>query len=59
MTHDQERYKGYTAIEPLYGESEDDLKYKVDLWLCELVAKINQPLELCPHCKGSGYLDEI
>lgn len=59
MTHKQENYRGYTAIEPLFANSEDELKEKVDKWLKELINIINKPLELCPHCNGTGYKDEI
>lgn len=59
MTHKQENYKGYTAIEPIFANSEDELKEKVDKWLKGLIDMINKPLELCPHCNGTGYKDEI
>lgn len=59
MTHKQENYKGYTAIEPLFANSEEELKEKIDEWLTATIKRINQPLELCPHCNGTGYKDGI
>jgi hypothetical protein len=59
MTHDQSRYNNYTVIKPIYGENEDDLKTKMDEWLDTLIEIINKPLEMCPHCNGKGYLDDI
>ncbi len=59
MTHKQENYKGYTAIEPMFANSEDELKEKVNKWLKDLITMINKPLELCPYCNGTGYKDEM
>jgi hypothetical protein len=59
MTHDQENYRGYTAIPELCANSEAELKEKVDMWLEGLIAIINKPLYQCPHCQGTGYIDEI
>lgn len=59
MTHNQENYRGYTAIEPMYANSEDELKEKIDTWLKELIKKINKPLEQCPYCKGTGYKEKV
>lgn len=59
MTHDQDNYRGYTAISAIFGDSEEDLKDKVEDWLQALINIINSPLELCPHCAGTGYLSEV
>lgn len=59
MTHKQENYRGYTAIEPMFANSEDELKEKVNKWLKDLITMINKPLELCPYCNGTGYKDEM
>lgn len=59
MTHDQSRYNNYTVIKPIYGDNEDDLKNKMDEWLETLIEIINKPLEMCHHCNGNGYLDNI
>ena len=59
MTHEQDRYKGYTAIPEMWANSEAELKEKVDTWLEGLMEIINKPLCQCPHCHGSGYIDDI
>ena len=59
MTHDQRRYENYTVIKAIYGNNEDDLKSKMDEWLETLISIINKPLDMCPHCNGNGYLDDI
>jgi hypothetical protein len=59
MTHEQEKYKGYSVIPELYADSEAELKEKVDTWLEGLMEIINKQLCQCPHCQGSGYIDDI
>ncbi|MCC0670567.1 hypothetical protein [Clostridioides sp. ES-W-0016-02] len=59
MTHNQRNYDGYTAIDAMYANNENELKEKVDTWLKGAIEIINKPLELCPHCNGTGYMDEI
>ena len=59
MTHDQEKYRNYTVIPEMYASSEAELKEKVDTWLESLIEIINKPLCQCPHCHGSGYIDDI
>lgn len=59
MTHEQEKYKGYSVIPELYADSEVELKEKIDAWLEGLMEIINKPLCQCPHCQGSGYIDDI
>lgn len=59
MTHNQENYRGYTAIDSMSANNENELKEKVDTWLKGLIEIINKPLEMCPHCNGTGYLEEI
>lgn len=59
MTHDQEKYKGYSVIPEMCANSEVELKEKVDTWLASLIEIINKPLCQCPHCQGAGYIDEI
>ena len=59
MTHEQEKYKGYSVIPEMYANSEAELKEKVDTWLEGLMEIINKPLCQCPHCQGSGYIDDI
>lgn len=59
MTHDQDRYQSYTVIKPIYGDNEEDLKNKTDEWLSTLIEIINKPLNICHHCNGNGYLDDV
>ena len=59
MTHDQKNYDGYTAINGITANSEAELKTRLDEWLTSLIEIINKPLELCPHCKGTGYFNGV
>ncbi len=59
MTHNQENYRGYTAIPELCANNETELKEKVDTWLEGLIEVINKPLCQCPHCQGTGFIDDI
>lgn len=59
MTHEQEKYRGYSVIPELHANSEEELKEKLDTWLESLMALINKPLCQCPHCQGTGYIDDI
>ncbi len=59
MTHKQENYGGYTAIDELCANNENELKEKVDTWLKGVIDIINKPLTQCEHCNGTGYIDEI
>lgn len=59
MTHAQARYDSYSVIPEMTANSEEELKEKVDTWLEGLMEIINKPLCTCPHCNGSGYLDDI
>lgn len=49
-------YQDYPLVEPFRGNSYDDLKKNIQLFLDELMAKINEPLIDCPHCKGLGVI---
>lgn len=59
MTHDLRKYENYPIIEGLYAKNEMELKEKVDTWLQELINIINDPLTECPHCKGTGVVEDI
>ncbi|PHM51499.1 hypothetical protein [Xenorhabdus sp. KK7.4] len=56
MTHEQQNYKGYTAIKGFSASNEWELKEMIDNFLSELMSTINAPIEQCPHCNGTGYL---
>lgn len=57
MTNSKDNYKGYPVIEALVAANEWELKEKLDTFLAELMKKINEPLEQCECCKGTGYKD--
>lgn len=59
MTHDQRRYDNYSVIPEMCADNETELKEKVDTWLESLIEIINKPLCQCPHCQGTGYIDEV
>ena len=56
MTSEKEKYKGYPVIKSISAKSEKALKEKIDKYLNELIAFINEPLVECEHCKGRGYI---
>lgn len=59
MTHAEDKYKGYTPIPEIFGNTEQDLIDKVNILCEEIVVKINEPLVECVCCKGLGViLDE-
>jgi hypothetical protein len=59
MTHAQEKYRGYTVIDPIFADSEAQLKEKIDEFLETLIKLINKPLLQCNCCNGTGYLEKI
>jgi len=59
MTHDQENHQSYTVMSGITAENEHKLKEKIDIFLSDLMATINKPLKLCPHCNGSGYEEQV
>lgn len=59
MTPANENYKGYTIIPEMYANNETELMEKVDTWLTNLMELINKPLCQCPHCQGTGYIDDV
>lgn len=56
MTYSPENYKGYTAVKPMFGESEDDLNQKMMEYCKSIVDLINAPVGDCPHCDGQGVV---
>lgn len=59
MTHEQKKYDNYSVIPEMHANNEAELKEKVDTWLEGLMEVINKPLCQCPHCNGTGYIEEI
>lgn len=49
-------YKGYTQIQGFAGDSLRDLADNVQLYLDELMAYINTPVQECECCKGTGMV---
>ncbi|KLU15020.1 MULTISPECIES: hypothetical protein [Xenorhabdus] len=56
MTHNQRNYNGYTPIKEFSASNEWELKEMIDNFLSELMDVIHAPIEECPHCNGTGYL---
>ncbi len=56
MTHKGENYKGYTPIDDLIADDEKELKNKIDKLCKDTIEKINEPLIICPECKGQGVI---
>ena len=59
MTHDQENYRSYPSIEPIYANNETELKEKVNTWLKYVIDEINKTLSVCECCNGTGYKEDI
>ncbi|HBB0230353.1 TPA: hypothetical protein J1716_002485 [Escherichia coli] len=59
MTHDQENYKGYTAIKGFKANNEWELKEMIDNFLTTLMDTIHAPIEQCSCCGGTGYTQDI
>jgi hypothetical protein len=57
MTHDRDKYKGYTVINGVSGNSQKDLEEKVKHYCENVMEKINEPLKECPHCAGTGIIN--
>ncbi|QTL38758.1 hypothetical protein HGO23_12805 [Xenorhabdus budapestensis] len=58
MTHEQQNYKGYTAIKGFSANNEWELKEMIDNFLSELMSTIHAPIEQCSHCNGTGYREK-
>lgn len=56
MTWNPENYRGYTPIHGFEAENEDALAVKIDEYLDDLMAMINEPLKECSACKGLGVV---
>lgn len=54
MTHDESQYKKYTVLPGFEADNVEALGDKIEAYLKDLIAKINEPLKECPHCKGYG-----
>jgi hypothetical protein len=57
MTSEKSNYDRYPVLDGITAETQDELKKKIDLFLEDLIYKINKPFVPCPHCEGKGYLE--
>lgn len=56
MTPPREKYRKYTVLSGLRGDNHDDLQKNLDLYLEELISVINEPLQVCDCCNGTGVV---
>lgn len=50
-------YDKDSCVAPKFeGDNYEDLEAKIAEYLQDLIAKINEPLKDCPHCKGKGVI---
>lgn len=47
-------YQTYTPVTPFTGKNQKDLQNNIDSYLEHLIAAINEPLEYCSCCEGTG-----
>lgn len=47
-------YQSYTPIKPFQADNEDELKVYIDNYLNHLIEVINEPLQYCEYCNGTG-----
>lgn len=50
------QYQSYTVTTPFIGTSYEDLQANIKSFLDDLMARINEPVKDCPHCKGRGVI---
>lgn len=58
MTHAEKKYGEYPILEGITGRDHEDLVYRVNAYINDLLTKINAPMVECPHCKGTGAIIE-
>ena len=56
MTYSPKNYNKYTPLPAFRGENLKDLNNNIEKYLKDLITRINQPLSLCPNCKGHGVI---
>lgn len=49
-------YQNYPVIEPIVGNNAKDLEEKVNVYLKNLIEKINTPTKICSCCNGTGVV---
>lgn len=51
-------YSTHSHVAPKFeGANYEDLENNISAYLMELIEKINEPLQDCPHCKGRGVVN--
>jgi len=51
-------YSTHSHVAPKFeGANYQDLEDNINSYLSELIEKINEPLQDCPHCKGRGVIN--
>lgn len=58
MTWSPECYKNYTPLPGFMGKDLEDLRAKIQKFLDDLMARINEPLVECQCCSGRGVVEE-
>ena len=53
-TPKSQSYKRYTPLPQMHAKNNKALKRKIDKYLKDLMAYINEPVVVCEHCNGTG-----
>lgn len=56
MTNAKDKYQGYTVIDGFKGDNLQELVDNTKHFLDDLMDYINQEVDECIHCKGTGHL---
>jgi hypothetical protein len=54
MTHANKPWRDYTVLPGFKGENLLDLEDNITAFCEDIVQRMNEPIEECKHCKGSG-----
>lgn len=49
-------YNSYTVLGDWYADSAHEMEDKINSYLKDLIAELNEPLKICDHCNGHGYI---
>ena len=49
----------YAVLKDLYANNHTEMNTKVKTLLSNIITNINTPLEICPHCEGTGLNNAI
>lgn len=56
MTNAKDKYNGYSVIEGIKGDNLQELIENTKQFLDDLMGYINQAVQECEHCKGTGHI---